>query len=107
MQIDIRDLKFIDQTLRTISTEFEDETGLTLTITSEYRIGDKGVHGQLPLRGIDYRMKNMEIGKVIEKVINEKWCYDPARPHKKVAVFHDVGKGIHLHVQSHPNTVRR
>ena len=107
MKIDIKNLNFIDPTLRTIVNEFEIETGLEITITSLLRIDDKGVHGQLPLRGIDFRMKNMELGKLIENKLNEKWVYDPSRPNKKVAVFHDVGKGIHLHVQSHPTTVRK
>jgi hypothetical protein len=24
----------------------------------------------------------------------------------KVLMYHDIGKGLHLHLQSHPNTVR-
>ncbi len=107
MQIEIEHLEFIDPTLRQVGTEFEEETGLTLTITSEFRIGDPGVHGQLPLRGIDYRMRCPIIGQVIADQINAKWSYDPARPHMKVAVLHDVGRGLHLHTQTHPNTKRR
>ena len=106
MEIKIWDLEFIDLTLRTLATEFEDDTGLKLSITSLYRIGDNGVHGQLPLRGIDVSMKDVDIGKIVEKKINEKWAYDPDRPNMKCAIFHDVGQGIHLHLQSHPNTIR-
>ena len=107
MNIDIKNLEFIDKTLRSIVMDLEAETGLTLTVTSLYRINDSGVHGQLPLRGIDFRMKDSEIGKLVEGKINEKWSYDTNRPHKKCAVFHDVGRGVHLHIQSHPNTVLR
>jgi hypothetical protein len=106
MQIDINNLDFINKTLRTIVTEFEQESGIELTVTSLYRIDDKGVHGQLPLRGIDFRMRDARIGKIIEKQINDKWTYDPLRPYKRCAVFHNVGRGIHLHIQSHQNTVR-
>ena len=106
MEIAIENLEFIDKTLRDIVTEFEDETGIELTVTSLYRINDTGVHGQLPLRGVDFRMRDSDFGKLAEQKINSKWSYDPQRPHKKCAVFHDVGRGIHLHIQAHPNTVR-
>jgi hypothetical protein len=107
MIIDLLQLNFIDKTLRQIVTEFEEQTGITLTVTSLYRIKDNGVHGQLPLRGIDCRMKNERIGNVIADIINEKWLYDYHRPWKKCAIFHDTGKGLHIHIQTHPNTKRK
>jgi len=105
MKIDILNLEFIDETLRTIVDGIVKDTGLEFTITSLYRIGDSGVHGQLPLRGIDLRVWAYEIGLAIEKHINDRWCYDPKRPEKRCAILHDVGQGLHLHVQSHPNTI--
>jgi len=106
MKIDIANLEFINPTLRTICTEVEKETGVELTITSLFRIGDDGVHGQLPLRGIDFRTKNIVVGRLLESTINKKWSYDPKRPKMKCALLHDVGQGLHLHVQVHPNTIR-
>ena len=85
--------------------EADEDTGLEFTVTSLFRIDDTGVHGTLPLRGIDFRMRDFDIGRLVEKKINEKWCYDSKRSGVQCAVFHDVGKGIHLHIQSHQNTV--
>lgn len=76
-----------------------------LTVTSFYREGDKGVHGTLPCRGIDVRCRDGAIGRAYAKVINNKWAYDPSRPEKNCALVHDVGFGIHLHLQVHPNTI--
>lgn len=105
MKIDLQQLEFIHPKLRKMmalaETLFADEP----TITSLYRIGDNGVHGQLPLRGIDIRCQNSDLGSAIEASVNEKWKYDPARPHMKCCMFHDVGLGEHLHFQVHPNTV--
>lgn len=104
-QIALYDLDFIDKTLKKILLDKEAAFG-TGVITSLYRIGDKGVHGALPLRGIDERCKDRAVGERIEQYINERWAYDPSRPGMKVCMFHDVGQGFHLHYQSHPNTKR-
>lgn len=104
MKIDIKNLEFIDPKLREISTWLEKTTGLEFTVTSLYRVGDHGVHGCIPLRGVDLRLWSHAAGRLFESMINEKFQYDPERPEKKCAVFHDVGKGIHLHIQTHPNT---
>jgi hypothetical protein len=106
MRIDIGQLEFIDKTLRDILVWLERETGLEYTITSLYRIGDTGVHGTLPLRGADLRMRNSRVGKEIRRMINELWTYDPDRPVKRCAILHGVGGNLHLHVQVHPNTVQ-
>ena len=82
MRIDIRQLKFIDKTLRVIVTELEDLLGVEFTTTSLFRIEDAGVHGTLPLRGIDLRCRGYEFGKFIEKFTNDNWIYDPERQNK-------------------------
>ena len=106
MFIDIYKLEFIHKNLRDILEKLGNEFGM-FTITSLYRIGDRGIHGTLPLRAIDLRCRNKKIGKVIENWINKKWIYDPKRNKFKVCMFHDTGRGIHLHLQSHNNTIKR
>ena len=83
--------------------DIEEEFG-TQAITSLYRIGDTGVHGTLPLRGVDLRC-NVDSYN-IEKFVNDTWVYDIDRPHYKACMIHDVGGGVHIHLQVHPNTVR-
>jgi hypothetical protein len=106
MKIDIKQLEFIDPTLRKILTDLEKETGLEYTITSLYRIGDNGVHGTLPLRGCDLRMRNWETGTAVARTINDKWEYNYDAPHKLCALLHGTGSNLHLHVQVHPNTAQ-
>lgn len=106
MRIDYMQLDFIDKNLRDMMDFLEDETGLEFTITSLYRIGDSGVHGQLPLRGCDLRMRHKMIGIECEALINRTWKYDHMRPTKNCAVLHGSGYNLHLHLQTHPNTRR-
>ncbi|MCK5607049.1 hypothetical protein KAR91_34515 [Candidatus Pacearchaeota archaeon] len=75
------------------------------TITSGRREGDTGVHGVG--RGADLRCRDINLGKVVEDYVNSLWIYDPSRPDKKVCWCHDTGRGLHLHFQVHPKTVRR
>lgn len=77
-------------------------------ITSAYRPQDeRSVHKYL--RGLDFRTWDMKNGFIssICNDINSKWCYDPDRPDKDCLIFHDTGRGEHLHLQVHPNTVKR
>ena len=104
--IDLLDLEFIDNKLRTMMNDIRAEFGM-LTITSLYRIGDQGVHGTLPLRAVDVRCHNQEMGKVIETWTNKHYIYDRKRPGMKVCLFHDVGRGWHLHFQVHSNTKKK
>ena len=78
-----------------------------IVITCGYRPGDPGVHGTNPCRGIDIRSWTFKHPAKKVNYINLCWEYDSERPHKRVAIFHDVGLGSHLHIQSHPNTRRR
>ncbi len=104
MRIVYEDLEFIDLKLRDLMEWVEDKTGLEFTITSLYRIGDSGVHGTLPVRGVDLRMRSALIGEMIAGLVNAHWIYDPDRLGKECAIYHDVGQGAHLHLQVHPNT---
>jgi len=106
MRIDYKNLDFIHQMLRGILAFVEDTSGLEFTMTSQYRIGDPGVHGQLPLRGIDLRMRSHRIGEEIARWVNENFIYDPDRPELKCAVLHGKGFKLHLHLQVHANTER-
>ena len=104
MKIDILQLEFIDKTLRELAVWIEAETGMEFTDTSIYRIGDNGVHGTLPVRGIDLRCRSKEIGLSIEALINRAWMYDPGRLGKKCCYLHGDGSNLHLHLQVHPKT---
>lgn len=105
-KIDIQQLEFIDYRLRKILDQIEERFG-SQVITSLYRIGDTGVHGTLPLRGIDLRSHKKEVDDVIERFVNKRWTYDPNRPLRDVAIVHNVGRGRHIHLQTHPNTNER
>lgn len=102
-EIDISQLEFIHPELRRISNAIEDRFGPQV-ITSLYRIGDTGVHGTLPLRGMDLRYNSDS--EAIKFFVNTNWVYDPERLYYHACMVHDVGHGIHIHLQVHPNTVR-
>jgi len=78
-----------------------------MVITSTLRPGDKGVHGTVPVRGIDLRCRNISFGRLVETFINSRWVYDPRRESLAVCICHDTGRGLHLHLQVHPETRRR
>lgn len=109
-KIDIQQLEFIDERLRKIMAQIEKRCGSQI-ITSLYRMNEEGVHGTLPLRGIDLRCKNQRTDGLDDNVlvhfVNRNWIYDPERPNMKVAIIHDVGQGRHIHLQTHPNTNER
>ncbi len=87
-------LKFIIYALSAFTL---DEFGKSVTITSIYRKGDKGVHGYW--RGIDIRSHyytNDEIGEII-KFLNKTVIY--GNPSYTTALYHGVGQGVHIHIQ--------
>lgn len=108
MEIDLAQLEFISAPLRkmVLRTEQEFKALLGFRITSLYRMGDKGVHGQLPLRGIDVGCRDSQIGQSICDWVNTHYQYDPKRLHLKCCMYHDVGLGPHIHFQVHRRTVR-
>lgn len=74
------------------------------TITSAYRKGEKGIHGTNPCRAVDIRSRCFPNPYAIEADINGHWTYDPQRPAKNCALYHDVGQGPHIHLQVCDNT---
>lgn len=104
MKSDIKQFEFVDRDLRALALWLEHSTGLEFTQTSLYRMGDEGVHGTLPLCGIDLRCRNRVIGEAIALHTNKNWVYDHTRPQMKCAVLHGEGANLHLHIQTHPNT---
>jgi len=57
------------------------------------------VHSVLPLRGLDIRSRiYMDPGKLCSQ-INAAWSYDPVRPLKPCALYHNTGRGNHIHLQ--------
>jgi len=93
-----------------IAVFVEEKFGKNIIPTSIYRPykGDKhSVHNVW--RGFDFRSRiftKEEIDEIV-KYVNNKYIYDPLRPHYKVAIYHNVGKGWHFHIQVHPRTERR
>lgn len=79
-----------------------------IVITEGYREGT-GVHSTNPCRGIDLRSwiyTSTQLDK-IENYVNIHWIYDPNRPKMKCCLIHNTGKGEHIHLQVHPNTIWR
>lgn len=72
-------------------------------MTSGFRLGP-GVHGTSPCRAIDIRSHYYDDPEDICKEINSHWIYDPERPSKPCALYHDIGYGPHIHLQVHENT---
>ena len=104
MKTDIGQLEYVHPELRKLIEWLEDSTGLEFTETSRFRMNDDGVHGQLPVRGIDLRCRAQEIGIAIEAYINKHWIYDPKRSGIKCCLLHGSGSNLHFHLQVHPNT---
>jgi len=105
-KIEIKDLEVLNlyPKLIPIVKDVMEFSGLNM-ITSAYRPGDEGVHGQMPVRGIDLRCFDRQTAKIVEENTNEKWVYDPDRPSMQVCIAHDTGQGFHLHLQCHRNTI--
>lgn len=106
MKIDLNQLEFINPILREMAISVEENFGVEFCVTSLYRIDDPGVHGTLPLRGLDLRCHDPFTGEAVETYVNAIYEYDPDRPSKKCCMYHDAGQGgFHLHLQVHPKTV--
>lgn len=73
-------------------------------ITSAFRNNNTGVHGTIPLRAIDIRSYIYTSPENVVETINKFWSYDSNRPNFQCAILHNTGKGMHIHLQVHPNT---
>ena len=73
-----------------------------LIITSLYRQGDHGVHGQKPCRGADIRSWVFGYPDAIVSAINDFWDYGDEK--HQVALLHDTGRGEHIHLQVRDET---
>jgi len=105
MKADLKQFDFIEPLLKSLALEVEHNYGVEFKITSLYRENDTGVHGQIPLRGIDLSCPDKEFGIIVEAYVNRKYTYDPDRLHLMCCVFHDTGSGYHIHLQVHSNTI--
>ena len=104
MKVDLSQLDFVGKKVKSIALDIERQFGVEFKVTSIYRENDRGVHGTLPCRGLDLSCPDRHFGKLIETYVNQKFEYDNDRPEKKCCMYHDVGSGWHIHLQSHPNT---
>lgn len=57
------------------------------------------VHDTNPVRGMDIRSRVFEDPQAVADDVNNHWIYDPDRPDKMCALYHDVGRGPHFHLQ--------
>ncbi len=80
--------------------------GFQLVFTSGYRL-TTGVHGTDPCRAMDIRSRVFQHPQAVADMINARYEYDPLRPEMQVAIYHDVGRGKHIHIQVHGLTRRR
>jgi len=105
MKIDLMQLEFIDLKLRKLALAIDERFGQKI-ITSLFRMDDPGVHGQLPLRGLDFQCLVARHGEWVEEWVNKRWSYDSKRPEKKCCMFHKnrSNDGYHIHLQVHANT---
>jgi len=65
------------------------------------------VHSTIPFRGMDIRSYIYQDPAAVVEDINANWVYDPSRKHLKCSLFHNTGRGAHIHLQVHENTIWR
>ncbi len=100
---DTTQMEFIHPKMRVLLDDIELMFGKQI-ITSQFRIDDPGVHGTLPLRGIDLRARHVPEARKKVRWINKYWKYDPKRSKLKVAQAHGEGDNYHIHLQVNNNT---
>ncbi|MFA6198656.1 MAG: hypothetical protein WC734_05940 [Patescibacteria group bacterium] len=83
-----------------LALEFANAIGQAITVTSIFRRSDNGVHGYW--RGIDLSVRGFGLSRVEEIVerLNARYPYDPKRKKMVTYLLHDVGFGLHLHIQT-------
>ena len=83
-----------------------DNHGITITEWFREQTHPNDLHGLSPLRASDVRSWVYDNPDKVCVEINKRWIYDPDRPHMKCALLHNSGQGEHIHLQTHPRTVR-
>lgn len=85
------------------------EYGFIMTDAWRIKKHPNDVHGTDPGRGNDlrYRIYPRKVAYEIMDKINNTWQYDPKRPNKQCCIIHGKGNHRHLHIQTHPNTIKR
>lgn len=83
-----------------------------IVVTSAYRPAkiyekDSGIHSTKPLRAVDLRHWAFSDAGVVVRNIQANWVYDPGRPLLQVCLLHDVGQGLHFHLQVSDKTILR
>lgn len=85
---------------------YHEQKAIVITCAYEER-AYPSVHSTTPLRGIDIRSSIYKDPLAVVRRINENWIYNPDAPEKVCALYHDTGRGPHIHLQVHDNTLRR
>lgn len=104
--VDIRQISFFHYLLTELLSDLYDYAGPQM-MTGLWGTWGSGVHGTIPLRAVDIGSLDHETGVRLQDYLNSRWEYDPKRPGMNVALWHNAGRGWHLHIQSHPNTSRK
>ena len=91
--------------LKTVLTWLMSKRDVYITCGHEKR-EYASVHSTDPLRGIDIRSWIYEDPQKVADEINEAWVYDPDRPEKTVALYHNSGRGKHIHLQACNSTIK-
>ena len=85
----------------------DERHGEQVIVTCAYEDRDyPSTHSMDPLRAFDIRSWVFDDPQKIVDEINIYWLYDFDRPTKKTAIYHDTGRGAHIHVQVHDNTIK-
>ncbi|WP_289020389.1 hypothetical protein [Desulfobacter postgatei] len=86
-----------------------DNYGLVMTESFRPARHRGDVHSTDPVRAIDIRSRcydGDQAGEIRDE-INDRWQYDSNRPQMRCALIHDIGLGVHFHIQVHPNTAKK
>ena len=79
--------------------------GMLVTCAFRQKQHANDLHGVTPVRAKDIRSWCYDDPRAVAKAINDRWEYDPLRPDKVVALYHNSGQGEHIHLQVHPRTI--
>lgn len=63
-------------------------------------------HDSIPYRAVDVRSTVFKFPEDVVADVNLHWIYDAERPNFKCALYHDTGRGVHIHLQVHDATMQ-